>query len=365
MLNGMKKLIILLMLIAVAAVSMAADADRSFVIKPGQNQIFRLPVLGDADTIITSQTVTYTIDNRQAYAQNQVFSFDLTAVSGSPSVAITAYGRVTSTSSWVQIGSPITWTSNTQDGDISSTTAINYNYLKVEFVASGATQKVKIASFRVRTSNVVQIPNATGTMTISRPDAGTVTITSADNDANAALTVAAGGTGALTIGDANSTTAITSSDWAISTSGAATGMGAITSDGAITTSGIVTGGFKLLAPVVNTDGSETLTWGQSGQMIVATKSDGATTITLPDPLEAAIGVYYYIVQTADQNLVLTTVTADNNAFVCDGVATSDNVTISTTSHKIGAGMFVVCISETQYYVGGLNPESVLTPEAAD
>jgi len=51
------------------------------------------------------------------------------------------------------------------------------------------------------------------------------------------------------------------------------------------------------------------------------------------------------------------------------VATSDNVTISTASHKIGAGMIVMGISTGEatykWYVGGLNPESVLTPEAAD
>ena len=64
-------------------------------------------------------------------------------------------------------------------------------------------------------------------------------------------------------------------------------------------------------------------------------------------------------------MIVTCTTADNNAFVCNGVATSDNVTISTSSHKIGAGMIVIGISATQWYVGGLNPESLLTPEAAD
>lgn len=417
------------MLIAVAAISYSAVQDRSFVIKGGQNQIFRLPTLGAADTIITSQTVTYTVENKQAYAQHQVFSFDLTAVSGSPSITITAYGRVTNTSAWVQIGTPITWTSNSNDGDISSTSPINYNYLKVTFVASGATQKALIKSFRVKTSNAAQIPDTGGTLVISRVDSGTLTLTSADDDSDAALIVAAGGSGALTLGDANSTTAITSSDWAIGTTGIMTGIGAITSNGLITgtagatlngaainlnassnfatnigtgstnaavtvggnsntvevnssswdistagaatgfsslsVSGLITGGFTLPTPITNTDGTETLTWSQSGKVIVATKSDGATTISLPDPAAGAVGAIYYILQTADQNLVLNCATGDSNAFVCDGVATSDAITISTSDHKIGAGMIVIGISATKYWVGGLNPESVLTPEAAD
>ena len=78
-----------------------------------------------------------------------------------------------------------------------------------------------------------------------------------------------------------------------------------------------------------------------------------------------MGVYYRILQTADQDLVVTCTTANSNGIVCDGVATTDNVTINTGSHKIGAGMYILGISATKWYVGGLNPESVLTPEAAD
>lgn len=76
-----------------------------------------------------------------------------------------------------------------------------------------------------------------GSITFGRDDAGTVTLTSVDSDANAALTVAAGGTGDLTIGDANSTTAITSSDWAFDVSGIGTGLGNMTSDGDATFTG--------------------------------------------------------------------------------------------------------------------------------
>lgn len=133
----------------------------------------------------------------------------------------------------------------------------------------------------------------------------------------------------------------------------------------LTTDGVATLNYRIKNIIANTDGAETLTAGDSGALVTASKSDGATTITIPDPSSATVGVIYYILQTADQNLVLTCETADNNAIVCDGVATSDNVTISTSAHKIGAGMVVMGISATKWYVGGLNPESLLTPEAAD
>lgn len=87
--------------------------------------------------------------------------------------------------------------------------------------------------------NAIDVGEAVdGTITFSRDDAGTVTLTSADSDANAALTVSAGGTGALTVGDSGSTTAITSSDWAIGATGVATGFGDFTSDGTVQGAGL-------------------------------------------------------------------------------------------------------------------------------
>jgi len=121
--------------------------------------------------------------------------------------------------------------------------------------------------------------------------------------------------------------------------------------------------------VINESGATTLTTAANNKRYIATKSDGTTTFTIPDPDATTVGVTFYFLQTADQNLVVTCGTADSNGIVCDGVATSDNVTISTASHKIGAGMIVMGISTGEatykWYVGGLNPESVLTPEAAD
>ncbi len=136
-------------------------------------------------------------------------------------------------------------------------------------------------------------------------------------------------------------------------------------DGIIAVSGVLKASTRFATIVANTNGAETLDATQSGVLVIASKADGATTITIPDPSAATVGVVYYLMQTANQSLVVTATTANSNSIVCDGVATSDNVTISTAGHLIGAGMIVIGISATQWYVGGLNPESLLTPEAAD
>lgn len=380
--------------------------------------------------IVTSDSIVLLFTNPQKFQQHQVFTTTLETHSGSPSVVITLRGKVTSTDSWHPIGSAVTWTSSANNPRIiTSTTPINYNYLKVSYVGSGAAQSSKVVTAELKTSNAYDVPANSGTLTIARATTGAVTITTKDNDANAATTYRAGGTGALTLGASTGTTAITSSDWAIGATGIMTGIGAITSNGLITgtagatlsgaaislnassnfatnigtgstnaavtigggsntvaiastamdvsttgavtgvtdltASGVITGGFRHLTPVTNTDASETLTAAQSGAFVVATAAGGATTITIPDPSAATVGVIYYIVQTADQDLILTATTANSNSIVCDHIATTDNVTISTASHKIGSGMFVIGISATKWYVGGLNPESVLTPEAAD
>jgi hypothetical protein len=71
-----------------------------------------------------------------------------------------------------------------------------------------------------KAGNTIEVGVTDGTITLGRDDAGTVTLTSEDSDANAALTVCAGGTGALTLGDTGSTAAISSSDWTIDATGA-------------------------------------------------------------------------------------------------------------------------------------------------
>lgn len=460
----MKKAI--LIILALATFAVAGATDKTGIIRTGGNIMTGMS-FGANDTVVTSHTVTYTITNIQSYQQNFTLTYTGDSVSGDPSITVTFYGKVTPSGSWTTIGSA-TWDDEADNPQsISSTSPANYNWLKVTFVASGTTQRSKITAFEIRTSNAINLPASSGTLTISRPTSGTVTVQVADDNANAAAVYRAGGTGALTLGAATGTTAITSSDWAIDATGVATGMGAFTTNGLITgtagatisgaaislnassnfavnlntgtssgalslgggsgtvavnssawdittagvatgltsatvtkdgdniildpgadlqaidvqinsaskfnvdtagnvaVAGIMQGGYMFPTPVLNTDASETLAATQSGKILVCSNAAGATTVTIPDPGAGTVGVVFYIIQTADQNLVLTCTTANSNGIVCDGVATTDNVTISTASHKIGAGMIVIGISATQWYVGGLNPESVLTPEAAD
>lgn len=228
------------MLIVVAIVSMAND--RTGRIRTGYTMLSRPMSLSSTDTISTDSTVTFTITNLQKYQQHQVFTVGLNDDDGTPDVTITAYGKISSSGSWVQIGTPISWSSDSDDGDISSTTPINYNYLKVEFVAGAGAQLSTIDVFSIKTSNAYDIPANSGTLTISRATSGAVIITTADDDANAVTTYRAGGTGALTLGAGTGTTAITSSDWAISATGIATGMGNITSNGIIISANLKTTG---------------------------------------------------------------------------------------------------------------------------
>lgn len=340
----MKRLIFLLALIVVATVNMAAN--RTGIIPLGLTTMSPRLTFSTSDSIITSATYTITVTNLQKYLQHQTFTTTLANVDGgSPSVAITAFGKITSGGSWVQIGSPVTLT-DAGTATITSAAPLNYNYLKLAYVASGATQHMKVTAFEVKTANVFDITSAgliamTSGATIN---GGTVNINASSNNAT---NVGTGTTNAaVTIGGGSNTVAVNSINYSVSTTGVSIGL-------------------KLGTPVLNTDATETLTVAQSNKMIVASNAAGATTITLPNPGATTVGVVYYILQTADQNLIVDLTTADGNSIVCDGVATSDAVTISTASHKIGAGMIIIGISATQWYIGGLNPESVLTPEAAD
>lgn len=226
-------------------------ADRSGTIPTGLTMLSKPLTFGASDTIVSGTTTTYTFTNLQKFQQNFTFTVALTAVTGTHNMAITAYGKVTSNGSWVQIGTPITWVTASNNGSITSTSPVNYNYLKVTFVESGSECKALVSSFEIKTSNAYDIPASSGTLTIGRATTGAVTIQVKDDDANAAATYRAGGTGALTLGASTGTTAITSSDWAISATGAMTGMGAITADGLITG----TAGATLSGAAINLNAS--------------------------------------------------------------------------------------------------------------
>jgi len=141
----------------------------------------------------------------------------------------------------------------------------------------------------------------------------------------------------------------------------------ITSASPVTISAMTTLKGQALATaavITNTDGSETLAVTQSGYLVVSTKSDGATTITLPDPSAAIIGVSFEVMQTADQALEVVCTTADSDGFVALGVPTSDKVSLATASEKIGGGIRIVGISATQWAAFAIG-SATLTVEAED
>lgn len=133
-------------------------------------------------------------------------------------------------------------------------------------------------------------------------------------------------------------------------------------NGTVAISGVLSANQRFATVIVNTDESETLTAAQSGAIVTF---DGAGTAIIPDPSVATIGVVYYLLQTADADLIVTATTPTGDSFVADNVATSDNVTLTGAGHKMGSGMMVIGISATKWFVMALNAESELTPEAAD
>ena len=153
----MKKLLLsVIMLITLSAVSMAG-VDRTGVIRHGYTMLSRAMAFTAADSIVTSDSLVISITNIQDYLQHQTVTTTLTDIDeGSPSVTITLRGRAASTGDWHVIGTPVTWTGEdaSNPASITSTTPLNYNYLKVSYVASGAAQHLQVATFAVKTVNV-------------------------------------------------------------------------------------------------------------------------------------------------------------------------------------------------------------------
>ncbi len=269
----MKRLILLMILAVVATVGMATD--RTGLIRTGFTSLSAPMVMGTADTIDASQTVLFTINNNQKYMQFQTFTVTLDNKTGTSDVVCTGFGKVNSGDTYVQIGSPVTLSAD-GTATITATEPHNYNYLKLQLVAGAGVQHAHITAFTVKTANAYDIPANSGTLTVSRATSGTVTITSKDNNADAALTVAAGGSGALTLGDAGSTTVITSSDWAIDATGVATGLGAITSNGLVSAATLTVTGLTTLTGGAVLPSNSTVHWAKGGAVTaVATGTDKA------------------------------------------------------------------------------------------
>lgn len=217
----MKKLLIFSLFIFGLLINSYA-ANKSGTIPTGQTMLSRPFTFAASDTVVTGTTTTYLISNLQKYSQNQVFTIGLTVVTGTHNMAITAYGKVAYGGSlaggtWVQIGTPITWVTASNNGAITSTSPLNYNYFKVTFVENGSACKALVSQFEIKTSNAFDIPASSGTLTISRATSGAVVIQTKDDNSNADATYRAGGTGALTLGSTDGPTTITSNGTIAST----------------------------------------------------------------------------------------------------------------------------------------------------
>ena len=315
----MKKIFFILSLILVASISMAAN--RTAVIKTGTTEIYGGLSLGASDTIKTSATVTVTITNIQQYLQNQTVTVGLTTVSGSPNVTITFAGKVTANGEWTTIGTPITWTTSANNGSIISTAPLNYNFLKVTFAASGATQLSKITTFEVKTAKVFDIGSAS----------------------------------AYVLGVSTGTMAITSSDWAIGTTGICTGLGAITSDGILTVTGASSAisGLAIANGISGkvttaTAGSDTTAAGakltEASQFVTVTSGSSAYKLMLPAisanligaKIEGYVGANGFKLRAASADITAGTIYLNNQA--------------GAKQATIGANVkfTVTCVSATQW-----------------
>lgn len=204
----MKKLLFIMILASLTAVSIATD--RTGTIRPGYTQLSTPMVFTVADAINQSETVNITITNIQKYMQYQTFTVTLDNISGTTDVVCTGYGKVNSGDTYVAIGDAATLSAD-GTATITAATPNNYNYLKLALVAGAGAQHSHITAFEVKTANAYDIPVNSGTLTVSRATTGTVTVQVADDNANAAAVYRAGGTGALTLGASTGSTTITSS----------------------------------------------------------------------------------------------------------------------------------------------------------
>jgi hypothetical protein len=340
----MKKLLIFFMLVALSVVSMAQNKTGS--IREGLTMLSKPFVFTAADSIAgrggyfvkTSETYYVVITNPQKYLQTQSITTTLATESGSPSVTITLYGKVNSGDSYTSIGTPVTWTSTSNNpATISNTTAANYNYLKVAYVCSGATQCVSITSLEVKTANVfpygstlitgtagatitgaainlnagsnyavnIGTSTTTGTVTVGGTGtqsiavgngAGAKTVALGSSNSTSTTTILSGSngvninasnnqptnvntgssTGLVTIGGGSGTAAINTSVWGVTAAGVASGLTGITSSGKAFLGNVI----RVHSPVaMNSTGNISAANMLAG--VITSTSAAATTLTTP------------------------------------------------------------------------------------
>jgi hypothetical protein len=182
----MKKLIFVIMLAALSVAGMATTTKHGTIPK-GYTMLSKTMAFTAADSLIgnggfhilTSDSLVILITNPQQYLQYQTFTTSLAYCSGAHAVTIKAYGKVTSGDSWHPIGSAVSWTGTSDNpGIITGSTAKNYNYFRVSYVASGATQCVKITAFEIKTVNVFPQGSFTATSVIASTSTTPLSFTS-------------------------------------------------------------------------------------------------------------------------------------------------------------------------------------------
>ena len=355
------KRLILIGLIFAAMISLAAN--RTGTINAGSTVLSKTMSFSTSDSVITSATYTITITAFSQFPCKQNFYTTISTVSGSPSIAVSAYGKCFSGDAWVQIGSTQTWTSSSNNPvNISATTPNQYNYYKVAYVASGATQQVKITAFDMKlwyTSGLASSGTLTdGTATINSgaitgattiaasgriTGTGGATITGAATNINASSNFATNiGTGttdaAISIGGGSNTVAVNSSAWDISTAGVCTSFGTI--NGYTIANGV--GGLVTTA-TADADSTVTASKLTAVNQFVTVTSGGATRIiTLPALSASTVGMVIrgYV---GGNGFELRVATADAAKGKINDVTTHVEAAIPATTF-----FTVQCVSATQW-----------------
>lgn len=336
----MKRLYLLLLLIVVATVS--NGADRTGNIPTGLTQLSPSMAMTVTDAIDASQTVNFTIINKQKYLQHQTFTVTLDNQTGTTDVAITGYGKVNLADNYTQIGDPVTLSAD-GTATITSATPKNYNYLKVALVAGAGAQHSHITSFAVKTANVFDITSAglvamTSGATIN---GGIVAINASSNNAtniNTGTTNAA-----LNLGGGSGTVAINSSDWDITTTGVMTGIGAITSNGLITGSA----GATLTGAAINLNASSNFVTniGTGSTDAAVTIGGGSNTL--------AINTTSWDISTAGVVTGLTGITTSGNSVMGNIIRKHVPVAVNATATTSAANMLSGVITSTSAAATGI------------
>lgn len=296
------------------------------------------------------------------------------AVSGvttlSTSGAVTVGGAL-SANSW-DIGSgAFSTTGATTLGDGTSTVAISSTGMDV--TTAGAVSNVTTLGMSGDLTNSGgDILLATGKgVKSSTTSTHTVGVYVYDNDTGpayvGALVATNGNTPATVLGNTNGTTQIASSDWAISTAGAMTGIGAITADGLITGSAGATlsgatislnanSNFAVNIGTGTSSGTVTIGGGSAAFAVASTGVDistagaisNVTTLSCTDDIDLANGKALKSSTTSGQTVKLKVYDNDTGPAYVDAVTLTNG---NAPAVSIGGNVTTVAIDSTDWDIG--------------